>query len=70
MHVGSLYAVAAIAGATVLVVLTRVGVDGNIAAIAGVVVTFAVRILAVLFRWSLPEQRAIRRRPRRTQEPE
>lgn len=64
MHVGSLYAVAAIAGGVVLVVLTRLGVDTPVAAIAGVVVTFVVRVLAVLFRWSLPEQRALtRRRP-------
>ena len=64
MHVGSLYAVAALAGAIVIVVLWRFGVDVSVAAIAGVVVTFVVRILAVLFRWSLPEQRSLRRRPR------
>lgn len=64
MHVGSLYAVAALAGAAVIVALTRLGVDVNVSALAGVVVTFVVRILAVLFRWSLPEQRAWRRRPR------
>lgn len=61
MHVGSLYAVAALAGATVLVILVQVGVSVTIAAIACVAVTFAVRVLAVLFRWSLPEQRSIRR---------
>ena len=65
MHVGSLYAVAAIAGATALVVLVRLDVDGTIAAIVGVAVTFTVRVLAVLFRWSLPEQVALRRRRRR-----
>ncbi|WP_395638777.1 trimeric intracellular cation channel family protein [Pseudolysinimonas sp.] len=70
MHVGSLYAVAAIAGATALVALTRFGVDGTLAAIAGVVVTFAVRILAVLFHWSLPEQVALRRRRPRPVEPQ
>ena len=64
MHVGSLYAVAAIAGAAVITLLTRIGVDVPAAAIAGVAVTFVVRILAVLFRWSLPEQRSLRRRPR------
>ena len=62
MHVGSLYAVAALAGGIVIVVLTRLDVDVTVAAIAGVVVTFVVRILAVLFRWSLPEQRSLRRR--------
>jgi uncharacterized membrane protein YeiH len=70
MHVGSLYAVAALAGATALVVLVRLGVEGNVAAIVGVAVTFVVRILAVLFRWSLPEQRAIRRRRRQLPEPD
>ena len=64
MHVGSLYAVAALAGGIVIVVLTRVDVDVSVAAIVGVVVTFVVRILAVAFRWSLPEQRSLRRRPR------
>lgn len=64
MHVGSLYAVAALAGGIVIVVLTRFDVDVSVAALAGVVVTFVVRILAVLFRWSLPEQRSLRRRPR------
>ncbi len=62
MHVGSLYAVAALAGGIVIVALTRLDVDVTVAAIAGVVVTFVVRILAVLFRWSLPEQRPLRRR--------
>jgi uncharacterized membrane protein YeiH len=68
MHVGSLYAVAALVGALVIVVLTRFDVDATLAALAGVVVTFVVRILAVLFHWSLPEQRALRRRPRSTAE--
>lgn len=66
MHVGSLYAVAALAGTTVLVALTRFGVDAPVAAGACVLVTFVVRILAVLFHWSLPEQRAISRRRRPT----
>lgn len=64
MHVGSLYAVAAIAGATTIVVLDRFGVDVLASAVAGVAVTFVVRILAVLFRWTLPEQRRIERIPR------
>jgi uncharacterized membrane protein YeiH len=66
MRVGSLYAVAAIVGATSIVVLDRAGVDVTISAVVGVVLTFVVRILAVLFHWTLPEQRAISRwRPRR-----
>lgn len=59
MQVGSLYAIAALAGAGVLVVLVALGVNVLIAAVACVVVTFGVRVLAVLFKWSLPEQRAL-----------
>jgi len=62
MQVGSLYAVAALLGATALVILVAVGVPAIVAAIAGVAVTFVVRVLAVLFNWSLPEQRPLRRR--------
>lgn len=64
MHVGSLYAVAAIFGATTIVVLDAFGLDVLVVAGIGVAVTFTVRILAVLFRWSLPEQRRIERIPR------
>ena len=59
MSVGSLYAIAAVVGGTVLVVLTLVGVPVLIAAIICVAVTFGVRILAVLFHWSLPEQQRL-----------
>lgn len=72
MQVGSLYAVAAIVGATTLAVLDGFGVNALAAGIACVVVTFGVRVLAVAFHWTLPEQRhlptgAIRivRRPRK-----
>ncbi len=64
MHVGSLYAVAAFAGTTSLVVLLAVGVPVFVAASICVALTFGVRVLAVLFNWSLPEQRAITRVPR------
>lgn len=64
MHVGSLYAVAALVGAITLVVLVGFGVEITVAAVVGVVLTFTVRVLAVLFRWSLPEQRRIERIPR------
>lgn len=64
MSVGSLYAVAALAGTATLVVFQRLGADILLAAIICVAVTFAVRILAVLFKWTLPEQIAIRRRNR------
>ena len=63
MSVGSLYALAAVAGAASLVVFVAVGVPVLIAAIVCVAVTFGVRILAVLFSWSLPEQRRLERIP-------
>jgi uncharacterized membrane protein YeiH len=61
MHVGSLYAVASLAGVAVLVVLQAFGVEVFIAGIVCVVVTAAVRLLSVRFGWSLPEQRALSR---------
>ena len=61
MRVGSLYAVAALLGAASLVVLVALGIDITWAAIVCVVLTFTVRVLAVLFKWSLPEQRSIDR---------
>jgi uncharacterized membrane protein YeiH len=64
MHVGSLYAIAAFAGTTSLVVLLEVGVPVFIAASICVGLTFTVRVLAVLFNWSLPEQKAITTVPR------
>jgi uncharacterized membrane protein YeiH len=64
MHVGSLYAIAAIVGSTSLVLLLGTGVPVFIAAIICVVITFGVRVLAVAFNWSLPEQRAISTVPR------
>ena len=64
MHVGSLYALAAVGGATTLVVLLMTGVPVFSAAVLCVAVTFGIRVLAVLFRWNLPEQRRIERLPR------
>ena len=61
MQVGSLYAVAAIAGATTLVILDSFRVDVLLAGIICVVVTFGVRVLAVAFHWTLPEQRTLSR---------
>ena len=63
MHVGSLYAVAAAAGCLVLATLRRVRRrPGARGAIIGVVVTAVIRLLAVIFDISLPEQRALYRR--------
>ncbi len=63
MHVGSLYAIAAFAGTTALVVMLEFAVPVFIAASICVLITVGVRVLAVLFDWSLPEQRAITRVP-------
>lgn len=62
MHVGSLYAVAAGAGCLVLAVADAFGAPIIASAIAGVAVTTVIRLLAVIFDVSLPEQRALHRR--------
>ncbi|WP_417562457.1 trimeric intracellular cation channel family protein [Microbacterium sp.] len=62
MHVGSLYAVAATSGCLVLAGLHAFGVPIVAAAIAGIVVTTVIRLLAVIFDVSLPEQRMLHRR--------
>jgi uncharacterized membrane protein YeiH len=59
MHVGSLYAIAATAGAVLLVVLVAMGVNVVVAGSACVVVTTLTRLGSVRFGWSLPEQRAL-----------
>lgn len=65
MHVGSLYAVASLAGSGVLVALLAFDVDVLAASTVGVVVTAVLRLLAIRFGWSLPEQRALSRLRRR-----
>ncbi|WP_344736289.1 trimeric intracellular cation channel family protein [Microbacterium awajiense] len=62
MHVGSLYAVAAGAGCLVLAGAHAFGLNLVVAAIIGVAVTTVIRLLAVIFDISLPEQRALYRR--------
>jgi uncharacterized membrane protein YeiH len=64
MHVGSLYAVAAGAGTAVLVGLVAFGVPTLAAGLAGATTTVLLRLLAVRFGWTLPEQRALSRLPR------
>jgi uncharacterized membrane protein YeiH len=59
MHVGSLYAVAAGVGALFLVGATAGGADITVAGVGCVIVTTVIRLLAVRYGWSLPEQRAI-----------
>lgn len=62
MHVGSLYAVAAGAGCLVLAGSHALGLPLVAAAIIGASVTAVIRILAVIFDLSLPEQRMLYRR--------
>lgn len=62
MHVGSLYAVAAGAGCAFIVVAHALGMGIVLAAIIGIVVTAVIRVLAVVFDVSLPEQRRLYRR--------
>jgi uncharacterized membrane protein YeiH len=64
MHVGSLYAIAAFAGTISLVALLSIGLPVFLAAAICVALTFGVRVLAVLFNWTLPEQKAIEKLPR------
>lgn len=72
MHVGSFYAVAAMGGISVLLVLLGFTVPVLIAGIVCVIVTTVLRLLAVRFGWSLPEQRALsglrRRRQRQVEQ--
>ncbi|MBT2486146.1 MULTISPECIES: trimeric intracellular cation channel family protein [unclassified Microbacterium] len=62
MHVGSLYAVAAGAGCVFIAVASSFGMSITVAAIIGIVLTAVIRVLAVSFDVSLPEQRRIYRR--------
>ena len=61
MHVGSFYAMASMGGILVLLVLHAFEVPVLIAGSVCVVVTTILRLLAVRFGWSLPEQRALSR---------
>ena len=58
-----IYITAAIAGAVALVVLKSVGLDGNLAALVGGLVAFALRGGALAFGWTLPRYRARPGRP-------
>jgi len=62
MHVGSLYAVAALVGCVVLAGAQSLGAPMLIASLVGIGVTTVIRLLAVVFDISLPEQRALHRR--------
>ncbi|MDQ4213160.1 trimeric intracellular cation channel family protein [Microbacterium sp. ASV81] len=62
MHVGSLYAVAAGAGCTFIVVAHTLGLGIVPSAVVAIVITTIIRVLAVIFDVSLPEQRRLYRR--------
>ncbi len=61
MHVGSFYAMASMGGIAVLLVMLAFDLPVLAAGVACVVVTAVLRLLAVRFGWSLPEQRALSR---------
>ncbi|MBT1018467.1 TRIC cation channel family protein [Canibacter sp. lx-72] len=65
MHVGSFYAIAAVVGCTITATMTYFNADATAAGITCVIVTAALRLLAMFFGWSLPEQRAFDRKRRR-----
>jgi uncharacterized membrane protein YeiH len=60
MHVGSLYAIAAAAGSIVLLGFNEANIGLEISVPISVVVTTVLRLLAVRFGWSLPEQRMLK----------
>ncbi|BDZ38057.1 trimeric intracellular cation channel family protein [Microbacterium suwonense] len=62
MHVGSLYAVAAGVGCTAIMIMHAFGVGITLAAVIGIVLTAIIRVLAVVYDLSLPEQRRLYRR--------
>lgn len=62
LHVGTLYAVAAAAGTAVLVLLVGLGTPVPIAGVVCLVVTTLVRLAAVRFDWTFPEQFIVHRR--------
>ncbi|GIF78192.1 trimeric intracellular cation channel family protein [Asanoa siamensis] len=64
LHVGTLYAVAAGSGAGTFVLLATLGTPTLVAGLACVVVTTVVRLGAVHFGWTFPEQHAARPRDR------
>jgi len=66
LQVGTLYAVAAGSGVGVLVLLIELGTPVPLASILCVAVTTVVRLVAVVFGWTFPEQRSLPRPHRGT----
>lgn len=62
LEVGTLYAVAAGAGAATLILLVGLGAPVPVAGVACVIVTTILRLAAVRFGWRFPEQGPLRRR--------
>ncbi|HEY8589826.1 MAG TPA: TRIC cation channel family protein [Naasia sp.] len=69
LHVGTLYAAAAAAGAGVLIALAGAGFPIPVAGVVSAAVTTVVRLGAVLFGWTFPEQRAVQWRRRAARRP-
>ena len=65
LQVGTLYAVAAGSGSAVFILLAELGTPTPIAGLSCVTVTASVRLAAIRFGWTFPEQRTVRpRRPK------
>jgi uncharacterized membrane protein YeiH len=60
MHVGSLYAIAAAAGSIALLLCNEANIGLEVSVPLSVAVTTILRLLAVRFGWSLPEQRMLK----------
>jgi len=69
LHVGTLYAVAAGAGVTTLILLVRFDTPVPVAGLISAAVTTVVRLAAVRFGWTFPEQGAVRLRLRKWSSP-
>ena len=69
LHVGTLYAVAAGAGVTTLIVLVRFDTPVPVAGLISAALTTVVRLAAVRFGWTFPEQGAVRLRLRKWSSP-
>lgn len=65
LQVGTLYAIAAGSGVGALILLVELGTPALVASIICVAVTAIIRLAAVLFGWTFPEQRSIPRTRRR-----
>lgn len=50
-----IYAIAAILGSSVYYVMYMFGINDGIAIVAGVLVTFILRLLAMIFKWNMPK---------------